>query len=117
MLQAIKRVKAPTKAQVEQFLDLEARRLEMARAAKDLRDESRILEEHFQEWVEQETDGRAVKSVAKFGLNFALVDGAKSISWKSEFIRLAGDNAEAEVEAVRDAAVAPTILAITPVAR
>jgi hypothetical protein len=89
--------KAPhvTSTDIETYLSLEEERLELGRKARDLEKKAEPLKKKLKEFVRIK-GGKALSTVRSgFRLALELVNG--SVSWKPEFIRVAGQDAADEI--------------------
>jgi len=82
-----------TKEQCEEFLKLDKERSALDQKSRALKKRTDALKSHFKAFLaEQGKD-----SVKRNGFQLTLVDGKPSVSWKDEFVRVAGPLAADEV--------------------
>lgn len=86
--------------EIEEFLDLEARRKAANRLADDLEKQAEVLKAKIWEFVEAK--GGDARSVERSGFVLAIHQKAGTVSWKTEFIREKGP-----VEAAKLVAACP----------
>lgn len=78
-----------TKKEIEAYLDLHERRKALQRQARDLDKQAELIEEKLMEYVAAE--GGAERSVRSCGFVLAIQTARGSVSWKQEFIAVAGE--------------------------
>lgn len=84
-----------TKEQLMEFLAFEKQRKELDTRARNLKKRTDALKAHFKEFLNAE----GKESIKRHGFQITLVDGRTEISWKDEFIRVAGPLAADEIAA------------------
>ncbi|MDX1963916.1 MAG: hypothetical protein SFX18_12240 [Pirellulales bacterium] len=103
-----------TRAQIERYFKLEAKRKELQRQASDLGKQVEEIENELIEYVEQ--NGGEARSVTTCGHVLAIVQKAGTVQWKPEFIRVAGQRAADQIIAAAPPRDAFSITPISPVA-
>lgn len=88
------------KSEIEEYLDLEERRLNLQREAADLEKLAKVLKSKI--WLYCEAEGGSDRTCVRSGYVISLKSKAGSPSWKEEFLRVAGP-----VEAARIVAETP----------
>jgi hypothetical protein len=102
--------KAPhvTKVDIEQYLELDARRRALMREASDIAKQQAEVADKLSEFVA--AHGGRERSCTRSGYVLAIITKPGSVSWKPEFIRVAG---EAAAEALIAAAPPREALTVT----
>lgn len=87
-----------TKRDIQEFLDLEEQARSLKRQAKAIEKKAELIEKTLFAFVR--ANGGKERSVLRSGFVLAITDSRCSVTWKNEFIRVAGDKAaEALIEA------------------
>lgn len=99
----------PTKAQLQKFVDLRAKKLELDAQVRAIETEMYKVHEACVEYLED----KGVASAKLHRFTITLTDGQSIVKWKDEFIAVAGSERAAEISAAaprakRLAVIAPT---------
>lgn len=98
-----------TREELWRFLELETKRKEVDRQSRNLAREISQLKTHFEQCMRDDDK----ESVVRYGFRLTFVDGRPKVSWKDEFIRVAG--AEAADDVLADAPRPPKLEVSAPV--
>lgn len=98
---------AITKREIEEYLADEERRRELSAQARTLGKKSELFEARLEELIKQE--GGKKRRLNHVGFLLALTTAKGSVSWKNEFIRVAGAE---EADKVAAAAPAKDVLVV-----
>jgi len=108
MSQDIKRM---TTDEISEFLSLEEERRRLNRLAADLEKKAKPIKEKILQFVR--TTGGKSRSVVSCGHVLAIITRAGTVTWKDEFIRVAGED---EAEKLRSAVPPTEMLSVEKVA-
>lgn len=86
-----------TRTEIEEYLDLERARLAKQREAADLEKLAKVLKAKILDYIEAE--GGKARSCERSGFVLAVHQKAGSVSWKEEFLIVAGQVKAAELVA------------------
>ena len=100
---------APKRAELARYFELEAERKSLQRQAKDLEKLQAELEEKFTAYVLAE--GGPERALMRCGYRLAIDSKPGSVSWKGEFLKLAGPE---RAEELVQAAPSKDVLVIEP---
>jgi len=100
---------APSKKELEAYFRLDQQRLALNRRAKDIEKVQAALEQKFLEYVREE--GGPERATTRCGYRLAIINKPGSVSWVTEFLRVAG---EKEAERLRAAAPPKEVLVVEP---
>lgn len=93
----VKLTKAELIAKTNEFLALQAERLELSRQADAVKRRESPIKKTLEAWLREQLD-KGAQALTKHGFLFRFKPGQRRVDWKQEFIRVAGVDAAIELQ-------------------